>query len=84
MSVSHRAHEIKMTTYNPRFHQDGTITYWRDSYGWFYRVHPALIPGVIIAVWDKKYIAKWENAMGKKGYIKVRGKWIPGFKSGMA
>lgn len=25
--------------YNPTFHNDGTVTYWRDSFGWAHRVH---------------------------------------------
>lgn len=62
--------------YNPIFHGDDTITYWRDSYGWFHRVHPVNVPRTVRNTWSEKNKARWLGVMKKLGYTDISGSWI--------
>ena len=63
--------------HNPTFHQDGTITYWVDSYGWFHRRHPCNVPKNVVAQWRAQDRRKWAAAMIKRGFIQKGGVWQP-------
>lgn len=65
------------TSYKPTFHKDGSITYWIDSYGWFYRKHPAQIPSKIILEWRAQDHKKWARAMLARGFVCKDNKWVP-------
>lgn len=64
-------------TYNPTFHQDGSITYWLDSYGWFHRVHPRKIGKKVLQEWRAKDRKSWEKSMTKRGFVKRNNVWVP-------
>ena len=61
----------------PTFHKDGSITYWRDSYGWFHRVHPVFVNKTVLESWRAKDRKKWAAAMLKRGFIQKGGVWQP-------
>lgn len=62
--------------YDPKFHQDGTITYWDDSRGWFHRVHPLKVPSRMRLHWPVKFRSKWVAQMEKLEYVFIRGEWV--------
>lgn len=64
-------------SYNPTFHQDGTVTYWLDSYGWFHRVHPANVNKKAMKTWRAKDRKNWQAAMLKRGFVKRGNVWVP-------
>ena len=61
----------------PVFHQDGTITYWLDSYGWFHRAHPVNVSKNAMETWRAQDRKKWTTAMLKRGFIQKGGVWQP-------
>jgi hypothetical protein len=63
--------------YNPTFHKDGSITYWRESHGWIHRVHPSRVDGRSIRGWSKQEKEKWAAAMLTRGFVKKNNKWVP-------
>lgn len=71
---------MKKDSYSPTFHTDGSITYWRDSYGWQHRVHPSKVHPRSLAGWTRTQIERWEDAMRRRGFVKVRGAWRPLYK----
>lgn len=70
--------------YNPVFHRDGSITYWKDSYGWIHRVHPSKIHVKTIAQWRTQDRKKWALAMLKRGFVKRNNVWVPQHSAGEA
>ena len=62
--------------YAPKFHKDGTISYWVESYGWFHRIHPLNIPPKTRGAWEKKDRESWLGQMKLLGYENIAGSWI--------
>ena len=65
------------TNYHPKFHKDGTVTYWFDSYGWFHRVHPANVKTKAMKTWRGQDRRKWGRAMLMRGFVEKGCKWVP-------
>lgn len=50
------------TTPPPKFHKDGTISYFSVRYNrWYYRVSPLRIPYAILQTWDKDQLARFRD-----------------------
>ena len=62
--------------YNPIFHDNDTITFWYESYGWFHRVHPIKVPVKVRNTWSPKNKGRWLALMKKLGYENIAGSWI--------
>ena len=66
--------------YNPIFHNDNSITYWLESFGWVHRAHPSNVSSKTLHNWRAQDVRKWKAAMLKRGFIQRDGKWIPEHK----
>lgn len=63
--------------HSPTFHKDGSITYWMESRGWIYRVHPSKVTRRALGTFTDLEIRKWQRAMIQRGFIYRHNVWIP-------
>lgn len=67
--------------HSPTFHKDGSITYWMESRGWIYRVHPSKVARRALGTFTDLEMRKWQRAMFQRGFVNAGGQWIPALSS---